>query len=184
MEYTIRLFIGNLPYNVTETELRELFSAISPLSYIHLPIDRGTGKLRGFAFIELNDRAQSEDAIRIFNNHLFKGRPLVVKEARIKENRRRPDAPSRSSLPRSNPTAKPNTANLPGVDNGFGPIATRRSRSKAKGHPNPGRGPKGPMREVVRGQFFGEDEEDSYGDEVGGENFASRVTDSEGESDV
>ncbi|MCI0488887.1 MAG: hypothetical protein L0229_20035 [Blastocatellia bacterium] len=185
----IRLFVGNLPYDVTEAELREFFSAVGPLSYVYLPTDRETGKLRGFAFIEFNDRAHTEEAIRSFNNLMFKGRPLVVKEARVKEDRPRAGASSRSSLPRPNPTAKPNTAGLPThggeMDRGFGSdVAPRRSRSKAKSGPKSERGPKGPMREVARGRFFGGDEEDSYDDESSGENFASRVSDSEGEGDV
>ena len=185
----IRLFVGNLPYNVTETELREFFSAVGSLSYIYLPVDRETGKLRGFAFIEFSDPAHTEAAIRSLNNHLFKGRPLVVREARVKEDRPRPGAPSRPSLYRPNPAAKP-TANGPPIrggeaDRGFSPdVLPRRSRSKTKSGPKSERGPKGPMREVARGQFFGGDEEDSYDDELSGENFASRVSDSEGEDDV
>ena len=47
----VRLFVGNLPYSATETALREHFSAIGPLSYVYLPIDRDSGKPRGFAFV-------------------------------------------------------------------------------------------------------------------------------------
>ena len=67
----VRLFVGNLPYSATEAALRELFSAVAPLSYIYLPIDRETGKPRGFAFVEFGDRSQAEEAIRRFNNQLF-----------------------------------------------------------------------------------------------------------------
>lgn len=184
----VRLFVGNLPYNATEAELRELFSAVGSLAYIYMPANRETGKPRGFAFIEFNNPAHAQEAIRSFNDRLFNGRPLVVKEARDKEDRPRSGAPSRSSAPRPNPIAKPIDAGLPAsgaeMDRGFGPdAAPRRNRSKAKGGPRPERGPKGPMREVVRGQFFGEDEDDSYDDELSGENFASRVSDSEGEND-
>src|ERR1051325_597293 len=89
----VRLFVGNLPYNVTEAELREIFSAIGPLSYLSLPTDRETGQLRGFAFVEFNDRAQAEEAIRRLNNQLFKGRPLAVNEARAREDRPRTSMP-------------------------------------------------------------------------------------------
>ena len=99
----VRLFVGNLPYNVTEAELREHFSAVGPLSYLSLPTDRESGQLRGFAFVEFNDRAQAEEAIRRFNNQLFKGRPLAVNEARPREDR----PPSSTGPP--TPTTSPET---------------------------------------------------------------------------
>src|SRR6267143_6326025 len=83
----VRLFVGNLPYSATEAALREHFSSIGPLSYIYLPMDRETGKPRGFAFVEFSDRAHAEDAIRRFNNQPFMGRPLAVNEAREREDR-------------------------------------------------------------------------------------------------
>src|SRR6266851_2562256 len=91
----VRLFVGNLPYTATEAALRELFSTIAPLSYIYLPIDRDTGKPRGFAFVEFGERAQAEEAIRKFNNQLFMGRPLAVNEAREREDRPQSGSPSR-----------------------------------------------------------------------------------------
>jgi cold-inducible RNA-binding protein len=61
----IRLYIGNLPFNVTEEELREHFSIIGPLSYLSIPTDRETGKQRGFAFVEFKDRAQAKEKARV-----------------------------------------------------------------------------------------------------------------------
>jgi RNA recognition motif-containing protein len=78
----VRLFVGNLSYDVTEAELRAHFAAIGPLLYLSLATDRDTGKPRGFAFVEFSARADAEDAIRRFNNQAFKGRPLAVNEAR------------------------------------------------------------------------------------------------------
>ncbi|HXG94885.1 MAG TPA: RNA-binding protein [Blastocatellia bacterium] len=179
----IRLFVGNLPYDVTEAELREHFSAVGPLSYIYLPTDRETGKLRGFAFVEFDNRAHAEEAIRRFNNQLFKGRPLGVKEARAKE-ARQADGPLRPSLAGPGATQNPITPKVEGrreeTARRFGSdTPARRDRSKTKARTKSGRGPKGPMREVVRGQFFGGDEDDFNDDELMGENFASRVDDSE-----
>src|SRR2546423_251506 len=96
----VRLFVGNLPYNATEAELREHFSAVGPVSYLSLPTDRETGQPRGFAFIEFNDRAHAEEAIRRFNNQSFKGRPIAVSEARARESRPPGSAPTRPSGPR------------------------------------------------------------------------------------
>src|SRR5882672_3932045 len=81
----VRLFVGNLPYDVTEAELRAHFAAIGPLSYISLATDRDTGKPRGFAFVEFSARADAEDAIRRLNDQAFKGRALVVNEARARD---------------------------------------------------------------------------------------------------
>jgi len=53
----VRLFVGNLPYDVTEAELRAHFAAIGPLSYLSLATDRDTGKPHGFAFVEFSARA-------------------------------------------------------------------------------------------------------------------------------
>ena len=73
---SVRLFVGNLPYDATEADLREHFSAVAPLSYIYLPLDRETGKPRGFAFIEYSERSHALEAINRFNSQMFKGRPL------------------------------------------------------------------------------------------------------------
>jgi hypothetical protein len=66
----------------------------------------------------------------------------------------------------------------------FGPDAQpRRSRGKTRSGPKSERAPKGPMREVVRGQFFGGDDDDSYDDDLSGDNFASRVSEFDNEDD-
>jgi RNA recognition motif-containing protein len=83
----VRLFVGNLPYDVTEPDLRELFSPIGPLSTVIIPVDRETGKRRGFAFVEFSDSAQAEEASRKLNNQPFKGRNITINEARARENR-------------------------------------------------------------------------------------------------
>ena len=173
----VRLFVGNLPYNVTEAELREHFSAAGPVSYLSLPTDRETGQLRGFAFVEFNDLAQAEDAIRRFNNQLLKGRPIAVSIARPKEDRppggglTRPPA-HRPGTPRLSLHAEPDAAR-PQAPAGrqsrdFGPDASPQTqRNKKKPGPRPERAPKGPMREMVRGRFFGGDDDvDDFDDDV------------------
>lgn len=179
----VRLFVGNLPYDTTEAELREHFSAVGPLTYVHLAMDRETGRPRGFAFVEFDERSQAEEAVRRFNNQSFKGRAMAVNEARAKDDRPRTSAPSRPPLSRPLPPPGPATDRSHSggekVSRDFGPDATpRRSFNKAKRSAKSERAPKGPMREVVRGQFFGDDN-DAYDDDLDGENFASRVSDSE-----
>src|SRR6478735_4861172 len=84
---SVRLFIGNLPYAANEAELREHLSSVGAPSQVVLPVDRETGRPRGFAFVDYADRAVAEEAIRRFNQQPFKGRPLAVSEARPREER-------------------------------------------------------------------------------------------------
>jgi cold-inducible RNA-binding protein len=83
----VRLFVGNLSYATTEADLRAYFGAVAPPSQVVLPVDRETGRPRGFAFIEFLDRAHAEQAIQRFNGQVFNGRPLAVSEARAREDR-------------------------------------------------------------------------------------------------
>lgn len=83
----VRLFIGNLPYTATEAELREHLSSVGVPTSIVLPVDRETGRPRGFAFVDYADRAVAEEAIRKFDQTPFKGRGLAVSEARPREER-------------------------------------------------------------------------------------------------
>ena len=58
----VRLFVGNLPYDATENEIRNHFSPVGILSYVSIPLDRETGKKRGFAFVEFADAEQAQAA--------------------------------------------------------------------------------------------------------------------------
>lgn len=83
----VRLFVGNLSYSTTEADLRTYFAAVAPPSQIVLPVDRDTGRPRGFAFVEFPERADAEAAIQRFNGQVLNGRPLAVSEARAREDR-------------------------------------------------------------------------------------------------
>ncbi len=95
-----RLFVGNLPFDVTESELRDLFSPVGPLSYVFLPVDRETGKKRGFAFVEFADAAKATEALNRFKDQQFKGRPLAISEARAKDSRPAVSTPVKTRIPR------------------------------------------------------------------------------------
>lgn len=186
----VRLFVGNLPYDATVAELREHFSAVAPLSYVSLPTDRESGQPRGFAFVEFNDQAQAEEAIRRFNNQPFKGRPLVVNEARARENspgigRNAPASPARTKgVAEPDSTATPSRGGG-GPSRNFGPdAAPRRSRKQANRHLKLERGPKRPMRERLRGQFFRGDVEDVDDDDLSDEILTRRVDDSKSEDNA
>ncbi len=146
---SVRLFVGNLPYDVTEPDLREFFSSIGPLSTVIIPVDRETGKRRGFAFVEFSDPAQAAEASRKLNNQPFKGRNITINEARARENR--PDSGSggrpgysmrpsgASGPPRPNFTPRPGFTPRPSfgapdfsqnpMENGRAGRAERRSRN-------------------------------------------------------
>jgi RNA recognition motif-containing protein len=81
------LFVGNLSYSTTEADLRTYFGEVAPPSQVVLPVDRETGRPRGFAFVEFMDRAHAEQAIQRFHGQVFNGRPLAVSEARAREDR-------------------------------------------------------------------------------------------------
>jgi RNA recognition motif-containing protein len=181
-----RVFVGNLPYNATESELREHFAAAGTLISVYLPTDRETGKPRGFAFLEFGESAQAQQAIARFNNQPFKGRSIAVNEARARDNRPPGGAPPRSPSrpPREAAAFEPPPLEPPGAGGGagknFGPDAQpRRNRKPAKSSARPEHRPKGPIRQKPGGQvFFGGDEADAS-EELEGENFASRVSDAE-----
>ena len=83
----VRLFIGNLPYGATEADLRAHFATVAEPSHIAMPVDRETGRPRGFAFVEFADRALGEQVIQKFDAQPFQGRNLAVSEARAREDR-------------------------------------------------------------------------------------------------
>jgi RNA recognition motif-containing protein len=183
----VRLFVGNLSYHATEAELREHFSAVGPLLYVHLPMERESGRPRGFAFVEFNDPAQAEEAIRRFNSQPFQGRPLAVSHARAREHG--PGVGKNASTPPS--LAPIDWAPEPGVaetrpphrggaSRNFGPDAAPRGQRKpGNRRPKSGRSPRGPIREQRGGQFFGGDEDEADGDTLSGGNVSRRRRDSE-----
>src|SRR6187399_2720367 len=76
-----------MPYGATEADLRAHFSGVGAPSQVVIPMDRETGRPRGFAFVEFLDRGMAEQAIERFNQQPFMGRSLSVSEARPREER-------------------------------------------------------------------------------------------------
>ena len=78
-----RLYVGNIPYQTTEAQLRALFEeGGGQVQEVKIVIDRETGRPRGFAFVELSTDEQAEAAVNALNGKSFGGRPLTVSEAR------------------------------------------------------------------------------------------------------
>ena len=163
----VQLFVGNLAYDVTEAELREFVSAAGTPRSVRIPTDRATGKPRGFAFVEWSDAAQAEEAIRRFHQQVFKGRPLVVNEARAREEGGAPRSNALLQGGRAGALGSPERALRPGQPTRtFGADAPPRGKRRPKGHSSKGeRGPKGPIRERGGGQFFAGGVDDSQEDQ-------------------
>lgn len=173
---SVRLFVGNLPYDATEDEIRSHFSSVGNLSYVFVPVDRETGKKRGFAFVEFADETQAQEAIRQFNNQPFKGRPLAVNEARARDaGAPRPPRPPMSfnrgpAAPAfTEPSAMDNArADRPSRKN-FGPDAKPARVRAQKFKPDSG---KKAFKERLTGQIFGADDDDDLKTEPDIDNFA------------
>ena len=82
-----KVFVGNLDFNTTKTEVQTLFGEVGQIRDVFLPIDRESGRPRGFAFVEFAERANAEDVIKKFDAQPFQGRNLAVSEARAREDR-------------------------------------------------------------------------------------------------
>ena len=179
----VRLFIGNLPYGASEADLRAHFAAVAEPSHVVMPVDRETGRPRGFAFVEFADRGQADEIIKRFDAQPFQGRNLAVSEARAREDRPprppgqggfgprpqgggfggpRPSGPGGFGGPRpggggfgapSSPGGRDRSAN-------FGPPAPpRRLRGAKKGTQQEHR-PRGPIKERSDGRIYAVDDLD------------------------
>ena len=178
----VRLFVGNLPYETSEAELRQHFSAVGSLSHVFLPVDRETGRPRGFAFVEFPDKAQADAAVAQLNSQPFKGRTLSVSAARAREDppaggpggggfSRPPGGPTGGPRPDWSPRPPRPMGVGPGASaptgegraRNFGPDAPR--KGKAKPTRRREEGPKGPIRVKSGGRIYAVDDfEDAEAD--------------------
>jgi RNA recognition motif-containing protein len=186
----VRLFVGNLAYTTTEADLRSYFGTVAPPSQVVLPVDRETGRPRGFAFVEFQDRAHAETAIQKFNGQVFNGRPLAVSEARAREDRG-PGGPRPGGFsgprpggggfggprpgggfggprpgggfggPRFDPAAP-----APPRNRNFGPDAKPQRGKNAAAKKKEAERPRGPIPMKVTGRSFTLDDVDDVGEEV------------------
>ena len=187
----VRLFVGNLAYSTTEADLRSYFGTVAPPSQVVLPVDRETGRPRGFAFVEFQDRGHAEAAIQKFNGQPFNGRPLAVSEARAREDRGpggprpgggfggpRPGGSGGFGGPRPGGFSGPRpgggfggprfdpSAPAPPRNRNFGPDAKPQRGPNAKAKKKEAERPRGPIPMKVTGRSFTlEDVDDVGGDE-------------------
>lgn len=84
---SVRLYVGNLPFSVTEQDLEEIFAQVGTVESTNIVTDRDTGRSRGFAFVEMETQEAADSAIQNFNGRELDGRALTVNEARPRESR-------------------------------------------------------------------------------------------------
>jgi cold-inducible RNA-binding protein len=77
-----KLFVGNLSFQATEEDLRELFAQAGTVETVRIITDQFTGRPRGFGFVEMATKEEAQKAVEMLNGRLFRDRNLVVDEAR------------------------------------------------------------------------------------------------------
>ncbi len=91
----MNIYVGNLSYNVTEEELREVFKAYGEVSTVNIITDKYSGQSKGFGFVEMSGKDEAEKAIKELNGSMVKGRNIKVNEAKP-----RTDRPQQQRRPR------------------------------------------------------------------------------------
>ncbi len=182
---SVRLFIGNLPYGASEADLRTHFAAVAEPAHIVMPVDRETGRPRGFAFVEFTERTAAEAVIKRFDAQPFQGRSLAVSEAKPREER---PPGGFSPRPPGGGFGGPRPGGFGGPGGGFGgqrfgppggapsgpggrdrtanfgpPAPPKRLRGAKKGTQQESR-PRGPIKERSGGRIYAVD--DLEGDEL------------------
>ncbi|MEO6052710.1 MAG: RNA-binding protein [Chthoniobacterales bacterium] len=84
-----KLYVGNLPFDITENDLQDLFAGAGTVNEAVLIQDKMTGRSRGFGFVTMSTDEEAKNAEEQFNGKDFQGRALVVNEARQREDRPR-----------------------------------------------------------------------------------------------
>ena len=181
---SVRLFVGNLPYSANEADIRQHFGTVGDPLQIVIPTDRDTGRPRGFAFVDYDDRGVAERAIQQLHGQPFKGRPLSVSEARPREARPPMGGGGGFSRPPMGGPRPPMGGPRPPMGGGdagpyrqprsgdtgnrnFGPNKPPRGRGNAtftKNRNQEGKA-KGPLKELRTGRMFSVDEDSRFKDD-------------------
>ena len=82
-----KLYVGNLPYGVTDSDLQNLFEQHGAVQSAQVIVDRDTSRSKGFGFVEMDNADEAQAAIDALNGQEFNGRALTVNEARPREDR-------------------------------------------------------------------------------------------------
>ncbi|NJO78249.1 MAG: RNA-binding protein [Cyanobacteria bacterium RM1_2_2] len=95
------IYVGNLSYQVTESDVTEVFAEYGSVKRVQLPTDRETGRMRGFGFVEMNTDAEEQSAIDALDGAEWMGRDLKVNKAKPREDRNSFGGQRRDSFSRS-----------------------------------------------------------------------------------
>ncbi len=78
----MNIYVGNLPYNVTEDELKELFSEFGEVTTVNIITDKFSGQSKGFGFVEMTNDSEADEAIKALDGNELKGRNIKVNQAK------------------------------------------------------------------------------------------------------
>jgi RNA recognition motif-containing protein len=90
------IYVGNLSYEVTQDDLTAIFAEYGSVKRVQLPVDRETGRMRGFGFVEMSSDAEEEAAIEALDGAEWMGRDMRVNKAKPREDNRSGDRGGRS----------------------------------------------------------------------------------------
>jgi RNA recognition motif-containing protein len=80
------IYVGNLSYDVTEEDLQSVFSDYGTVKRVYLPVDRDSGRMRGFGFVEMSSETEEDEAIETLDGAQWMGRQMKVNKAKPREN--------------------------------------------------------------------------------------------------
>jgi RNA recognition motif-containing protein len=83
----MNIYVGNLPYSVTDADLRETFAQYGSVDQVNLITDKFSGDSKGFGFVEMNNNSEADAAIKALNGTDMKGRNITVNQAKPKSDR-------------------------------------------------------------------------------------------------
>jgi len=87
-----RLYVGNMPFDTTEEQLKVAFEAVGPVATVKIITDKYTGRSRGFGFVEMTEETGAQTAVQKLHKSLLGGRQLTVNEAKPLESRESGDS--------------------------------------------------------------------------------------------
>ncbi len=90
------IYVGNLSYDVGEEDLNEVFREYGSVKRVYIPTDKDTGKVRGYAFVEMENTEEEKAAIEALDGAQWYGREMRVNEAKPRENNRSSSGGNRS----------------------------------------------------------------------------------------
>jgi RNA recognition motif-containing protein len=83
----MRIYVGNLPYSVTDDDLKDTFAEFGELSSAEVVKDKFSGQSKGFGFVDMPNNSEADQAIKSLNDSMMKGRKVTVNEARPRAER-------------------------------------------------------------------------------------------------